>query len=299
MSINFNADVRDIYDINGKPVPRELGRGVYRDDTNELMAVCGPNFVPVQHRDVLDPILQRFEKQGYKLEERTSASQHALYDLQGKKGAFVSTKLADNGAVMRSDIILGDFIRPTGRARYLSEGEDTNFFRISVLNSHNGKLAVRANTSYLRLLCMNGMTQPHFSAGTYGKHTMGFSVKGMQAQLTTAMNMMEADADRFGLWARTKITVKQAEEMLKKTLAKLPNKANGDENYSESLVNKILERFRQEDQTVWGLFNAATWWQTHSDFKAGSNRLTATLGREGKVASMIRSKEWSSIEWAI
>lgn len=293
--INFAAKVSDVFDANGRRIPREIGRGVYREDTGELISICGPNYQPVQHMDLLNPVLEGLTDMGYEVQERASASRHDLYDLQGKKGAWISPKVTDNGAVMRTDIILGDFIQPTGSTSYLNEGPDTNFFRISLLNSHNSKYAVRANTSYLRVLCMNGMTQPHFSANAYGKHTSGFSIEGLQRQIGKAMEMMGEDADKFGLWAKTKITLGQAEQFLKLTIAKLPNKANGEAHFSEPLLNKILGQFRREDQTLWGLYNAVTWWQSHDSFRKNADRLTATIGREQKVASMLKSKHMSEV----
>ena len=293
--VNFTTRIADVYDANGRRIPKDIGRGVYREDTGELMSICGPSFKPVQHMDVLQPVLDGLADQGYAIEERHSASRGALYDLQGKKGAWVSPKVTDNGAVMRVDIILGDFIQPTGASNYLDDGPDTNFFRISLLNSHNSKFDVRANTSYLRLVCMNGMPQPHFSANAYGKHTSGFNIDGLQRQIGNAMSMMGEDADKFGLMARTPVTVEQATEFLKLTLAKLPNKATGEAHFSEPLLNKILGQFAREDQTLWGLYNAVTWWQTHDDFRKNADRLTATIGREQKVASMLRSKHMEEV----
>lgn len=288
--VNFTAQVADVFDNNGNRIPSEIGRGVYREDTGELLSICGPSFKPVQHMDVLGPVLDGLDAMGYDVQEKPQASRRDFHDLQGQKGAWVSPKVTDGGAVMRTDIILGDFIEPTGASSYLNDGPDTNFFRISLLNSHNSKFAVRANTSYLRLICMNGMTQPHFSANAYGKHTSGFNIDGLQRQIGNAMEMMGEDADKFGLWARTPVTIPQAEEFLKLTIAKLPNKANGDAHFSEPLVNKILGQFQREDQTLWGLYNAVTWWQSHDAFRKNSDRLTATIGREQKVASMLKSK---------
>ena len=295
-AINFHASVGDVFDARGNRVPSELGRGVYRSDTGELMSICGPNTVPIQHKDIVDPILMQLEQSGYKLEERPNNTRGALYDLKGKKGAFISTDLTDNGAVMRVDIILGDFVNVTHpNARFgLAYGEDTNLFKISLLNSHNSKYAARANTSYERIECLNGMTSPGYSASAYGKHTANFNLKAMQAQLGNAFEAMTMDQERFELWAKTKINVLQAEEGLKRTIAKLPNKPNGDAHFSEPLVNKILARFvGVEDQTVWGLFNAVTWWQTHSEFRSNANSVTALIGREQKVAQMVKSNPWA------
>jgi len=298
-NLNFKAQVNDIFDAQGNLIPSDIGRGVYRDDTNELLSICGPNFTPVQHQDVLSPVLKFLDDGGYDIEERSNASRSNLYDLQGKKGAWISPKITDNGAVMRTDIILGDFIQPTGASSYMLDGPDTNFFKISILNSHNSKFAVRVNTSYLRVICMNGMTQPHFSASAYGKHTANFNLDGLNAQVGNAMSMMDQDAERFGAWAQHRINLEEAKVMLQRTIAKLPNKPDGTPHFSEQLVNKILDRFRREDQTVWGLYNAVTWWQTHADFKANSDRLTATIGREQRVSSMLKSKQWREMDFAI
>ena len=56
-----------------------------------------------------------------------------------------------------------------------------------------------------------------------------------------------------------------------------------------------VERFAREDQTVWGLYNAVTAWQTHEKFKSNANGITALVGRETKVAEMLRSKEWNTL----
>lgn len=290
----FNAVCKPLYGPDAQPLPVEIGRAVVRDDTNETIAIAGPSFKPVQHRDVVDPLIQHLERNGYALEERR-ADRNSLYDLQGKKGAFIQPSFTDNGAVMRTDIITGDFVQPTGSSTYLADGPDTMLFKMSIFNSHNGSLAVRVVTSYERLICMNGMTRPEFSAGVYGKHTTGFNVKAAQAKIGNAMNAMEKDADTFGLWSKTRINVAQAEQMLKATVAKMPKKPNGEDHYSQPLLNKILGQFRYEDQTVWGLYNAVTHWQTHGERREGANVLSTTIGRETKVASMLRSASWSNM----
>lgn len=298
-NIDFTAVVGDVFTADGKRIAPEIGRGVYRDDTNELLAICGPGFKPVQHMDIVRPVLEGLREQGYEVEVKGNADKRALYDFRGKRGAWISPKVSDGGAIMRTDIILGDFIEVPGQfndhglVNRGSQMPDLNFFRISLLNSHNGTYAVRANTSYLRLVCFNGITQPHFSAGAYGKHTVNFSVEGLQKQIGNAMEMMGADAEKFAVMARTSLDKEAAIEMLKATIAKLPNKPTGEAHYSEPLVNKIMERFAREDQTVWGLYNAVTAWQTHEKFRANASGITALVGRETKVAAMLRSDEWN------
>ena len=287
--IAFNAVVSDVFDKNGKRIDPNIARGVYRDDTEELLSICGPTFKPVQHREVLEPLFERLDKQGMSLEVRSNASRNALYDLAGKKGAFVDVEVTDNGAVMRTKITTGDFIQPTGASQYLESGPDTMLAVYDTVNSHNGKLAARSNCSYNRLICMNGIVRPAFTAKAYGKHTTNFNVDAFMAQVSAQVEAMAADPDLFGKYATTPCNVKQAEVFLQKTFAKLPNKANGDPHFSERLVVEILALFAREDQTVWGLVQALTAWSTHGDMRKNADPVLGRLGREEKVAKTMRS----------
>ena len=296
-NLNFEADLRPLFDVNGAQVDPALGRAVHRNDTDQMMAIAGPNFVPLQHKDIVDPILQTLEQGGYDIEERSNASRGQLYDIAGKKAAFIDSQLTLGGAVLRVDIILGDFIEVTGgKGTYgLARGEDTNLFKVSVRNSHNSMYAAGINSSYHRIKCLNGMTQAHNQSGLsiYGKHTASFNLDGMQAKLGNAFEAMSQDAEKFNLWANTMIDVKDAEAMLKKTIAKLSNKPNGDPHWSQATVDKILLNFRREGgKSIWDLYNGVTEFQTHNPFKTNSNRMTVLMGREQKVASMLNSNPW-------
>lgn len=190
---------------------------------------------------------------------------------------------------MRSDIVVGDFVTPKGL------NNDIMLRRFTALNSHDGTYAVKSSAGYFRLACMNGMVNEKFSASTYGKHTSNFSIDALKRSIITAADMMENDSERFGLYASTKLTVDRAEDFLKATLARLPLKANGDENYSEPLTLDILGRFKHEDQTVWGLLNAMTNWATHGEIRAGSGEVTARTGRDDRVARALRSPEFAGL----
>lgn len=287
----WSAVVKPIFDHNGKEIDPTIGRGVYRTDDDSLLAICGQNFKPVQHQDVLDPMLQTLHEQGYEVVERTgrSPSQRDFYDLKGQRGAFISTALQDNGAIMRSDIVVGDFTTPKGL------GNDIMLRRFTALNSHDGTYAVKSSAGYFRLACMNGMVNEKFSASSYGKHTSNFSIDALKRSIITAADMMENDSERFGLYVKTKLTVDKAEDFLKATLAKLSPKPNGDENFSEPLVSDILRRFRDEDANVWGLYNAMTHWATHGEIRAGSGVVTSRTGRDDRVARAMRSAEFEEL----
>lgn len=293
-AIDFDVAVDDVFDRDGKRINPDFGRGVYRTDTGQLLSICGPHYRPVQHRDVVAPVIDTLVDKGYDVVERVG-NKSSLYDLAGKKGAFVSVSTTDNGAVLRADVITGDFIQPTGHSAYLDRGPDTMLHQHVLLNSHNSKLAATATSRYCRLVCMNGILKPSFSSRAYGKHTLNFDVSAFRKQVLVAATTMEDDAALFGLYASTRLSAKQAEQFVKATLAKLPNKPNGDENFSDQLTNQILRLFQQEDQTVWGLVQAFTYWATHEDMKGNSDPITGRLGRDARVATALRTPQFKAL----
>ncbi len=296
-NVTFNAEIKPLYDESGNEIDPSIARGVYRQDTNEAIAACGPSTHLIQHHQILNPVLNALADLDFKLEER-SVNRDNLYDLQGKKGAWIQYETTDNGALMRSTIITGDFINPTGSTTYLDQGPDVNFFRIRVLNSHNGKFAARVDFDYLRLLCMNGMTSTVYGANLYGKHTAGFKIEGMQAKIESAINNMHTDADRFGLYATTPLTYEEASVFLRATIAKkLPVKWERMAKRREvsDKHDKIMTLFEQESQTVWGLYNAMTAWQTHGEMMQNTNSITGRISRESTIRKALNAPQWHQL----
>ena len=140
---------------------------------------------------------------------------------------------------------------------------------------------------------MNGQTSPSFKSSIRGKHTVGFSLDALQAKVTHSMSLMGDDADKFGVWAKTKLTSQEAIEMLKLTIAKVPDSSLGEERHNPKLLEKLMDLYRAEDSTLYGLYNALTAYSTHEKTRSNSNPITSLLGREGRVADTIRSKEWT------
>jgi hypothetical protein len=292
--INFHATVSDLFDNKGQRVSRELGRGVYRDDTGELIAIAGRHFKPVQHMEVLNPVLDQLDSLGYVVEERQSATPRTLYDLRGKKGAWVAAKADLGGARMRTDIILGDFVEP--KADFRNRGDNTMFTRITLLNSHDGSLAIHANSSYLRLICLNGMVDGQWSINTRAKHTVNLNVEALKAKIANMAGVArEEDAERFGLYARTPITPEKAREFFQRTIAKMADDSHGNARWSERLVETLMQSFRKEDQTVWGVWNAMTEWSSHGQRKANASVIGTLIGREQRVAQAMRDPRWDEM----
>jgi Domain of unknown function (DUF932) len=289
--VSFMAATGDLMDAQGNLIPADIGRLLYRTDDNTPLAVVGPRYQPIQHMDVLDPVLQTMKDQGYDIHER-QPDLHSLYDLKGSRGAFVGAQVAANGAVMKATIITGDFIDPVPKMFRGPNEQDTPptmFREYVILNSHDSSLAARVDPGWKVLSCMNGMRSSVFTAHMRSKHTKGFNVEAFKRQVLAAATLMETDADRFRLYATTKLSREGAEQFLKKTFCRLPDE-NGEAAWSERTLKVVLERFdKHEAQTVWGLHQAMTWYATHGDVRGGGEGLMARLRRDEQVAQSMRS----------
>lgn len=293
-ALNWEAEIRPLFDVNGDRVPPEIGRGVYRSDTDDIIGIAGPHTKLVQHHDVVDPVLQTLKDQGYEIKERLPGRRD-LEDLRGHKGAFVNFAEAKTGAVMKATIITGDFTRPTGPSSFLPDGPPTLFREYNALNSHDSTYAAQMASRYKNVVCMNGLTREDFSATVKGKHTSGFSIEAFKRQILMSAEMMERDTQVFERYIKTPLTHVQAEAFIKATIAKLKDKPGGEPNWSEPLRAKLLDLFAREPKTVWGLYMAMTYWATHGDLKGNSVELTARIGRDERVAQSMRTSTFKQL----
>lgn len=293
-SFAWQAVVRPLFDARGRELPATVGRGVYRNDDDTVLAVCGPHFKPIQHLDAVAPVLEAIEQQGHKLVWRKPAKRD-LYDLKGQKGAFIDVDTAHDGAILKTTIITGDFTNPTGPAVFLPEGPPTLFRRYLILNAHNAAYAAQVAASYVVLQCMNGAVREDFAAITKAKHTTGMSIEAFRAKVLQSAELMETDTERLSLYVRSPLTLEQAREYLRATIARTAPKPDGTPQWSDSLVEKLLVLFVRQPQTVWGLYMALTEWATHGELRSNATALTARVQREERVASALRAPQFTPL----
>lgn len=292
--LNWTAEVRPLFNADGTEFPEQLARGVYRDDTGQPIARCGPSTTVIQHGDVIYPILEKIADTGIDILERDYA-RHDLYDLQGKKGGFVALDMARDGAIARARIITGDFISPTGPSAYLPDGPPTLFREYHVLNSHDSTYAQQVHLRYLNAKCMNGLVTPEFTAVVKAKHSLNFDIEAFKAKVLAGVDLMENDTERFELYIKTPLDAAAAETFFKKTIARLKPKDDGEPNWSKAKLEDLLNRFREEPQTVWGAYQAMTAWATHADIRSNATELTSRIGRDEEVARSMRTGEFRQL----
>lgn len=294
-TIDWTAEVAPLFDAAGNEIHPEIGRLLRRSDDHTPLATCGPNFKPIQHQDTVDPVLQVLHEQRYELIER-KPTRRDLEDLRGQRGAFITSSFAKNGGIMRTSIITGDFIAPTGPSSFLPDGPPTCFRQYDVLNSHTGDYAAQVDMRYLNLVCMNGLVRENFAAKIKSKHTTGFSINAFKNKVLMGAELMENDAERFEVYVKTKLDRDQAEAFFKATIARLaPDEKTGEPRWSGRLVEALLALFDKQPPTVWGAYMAMTEWATHGEIRSNSEELTARVGRDERVARSLRSPEFGRL----
>ncbi len=165
-----------------------------------------------------------------------------------------------------------------------------------MLNSHDTTYAAQAYIESLILKCMNGAASPEFSAFFKSKHTTGISADAFSRQIEVGIDMLEKDKERMERYIRTPLNRDQAETMFKLTIAKLPDKPGGEPNWSAALVKRLLELYDEEGtENVWAAYMAMTAWATHDEVRGSGNDLTARVGRNARVATAQRAKEFKEL----
>lgn len=281
----FEVEKRPLMLPDGTMLPTNMGMAVVRKDTDEPICVRPADVKLVDHKVVVDAFASAIPK-GYDIVEMSGPG--AVRDLAGRKAVGIYGEVSENGAVFRGSLVFGDFVEVPSTYCDLSGKSDINLARVDVYNSHNGSLAVQAQMSYLRLLCMNGMVRPHGAATAYGRHTKSLNIEAWKRKFENMGDMLMSDAETFAAMARTRITYDEAKSFLAKNVARYGKKADGSDKVSDRLLNTILEHWHfREEHTVWGLYNALTHWATHGEAREGSDRLTTVINRERRIAPAV------------
>lgn len=220
---DFPVAIQPIYTQKQTQCPNH--RAVVRTDTGRVLGVVGSKYNLVKNTDLLN-----------QLEE-------SLPVAVGNR----QINLADNGAIM-----FVNYTSPKIDNVEVRKGDIVRF-GIQVFNSYNGKLAVGMRLQAYRLACENGMTVPRSVSTLHIRH-----VHGVTSHITGARETFNKRVEEFvkykNVWKKWG-TIK-AEPVLVEKFSKQYLGAK-----SREVVRNKYEA--DQDDTVWGFFNAVTWFGTH------------------------------------
>lgn len=170
------------------------------------------------------------------------------------------------------------------------EGEDDLLnLNLYVRNSYDSSSAFRVMLGAMRLLCWNGMVMGNKDVDLYGRHTKNFNINNMIRKLDVSLNMFAAQADEWRTWQQKALSEADARMLL-------DNSKKLSESAKEVIMLQYIIETRALGHTVWALFQALTWWSTHSKLRAngeetaGDNIINIRLQREELVRRFVQSK---------
>lgn len=214
-------------------------------------------------------------------------------------GAPVNFSVYEGGRKLKLDITFpNNIIEP--------KVGDITKLRLRDWDSYDGSWGRRVTIDGLRLWCLNGCTSPAFKLGFYAKHTKSISSdESIHRMLTSMQGMVQnfyEDEAKFKRWINTPVTSEEGEQLFSKTIAFQPKAVKEDGEWHHHSVNtmddlreKLHHNFGQVGRNMYGVYNAATEWATHVGQTRGQEH-NVERTRESKVASMLNSKHWTSLE---
>ncbi len=254
--IYFPVETRPA-EVDGREVPGYLA--VLRSDTGQVFGFHRADYRLVRNAELFPQFDEALLECGFDL-----------------SGMMVSDAIAYGGART-----IRTYRLPRERVE-VGVGDPVEF-ELRILNSYDSSVAFSALSAARRLACLNGMTIGS-SFKLYGRHTKGFGVTDLVGKLKAALTLYRQGTEQFMRWGYRRIM----DEDVTAVMREIPH-------MNETLLKKLLGYWAREQQrqgnSLWALYNAATYWATHEGVRRSSsdNIAAIVLEREARVARMVES----------
>lgn len=249
-------------------------QAIVRTDTNTILGIHKMRYKPLEYTLIHDAIVEAIKA--------ANISQNFLITVEvlehGKK-IRGKIKFPDVGFHV-GDPAIGDYVG----------------FKVEFLSSLDGTWAFIIQCEGERLWCLNGCTTPDPLAFTKYKHTRKIDVAAHSAKITTALKVFFNNREIWSDWTKTPVSHDQAQTFFERTLAKAPSNLEELKTNNKQL-EKLMGLWRENGHALglnkWALFNACTYWQTHTEGEAAHN---TRFRRESEMRKAMKSKHWSMID---
>ena len=256
-------------------VPSTMARALVRTDTGAVLGIHGSKYKPINHADAVDKIME---------------GAVAFASENGLPTPAVDYKMADNGAKLRGELLFKDVVIEPQK-------DDIIHFRISFFNSYDQSWAFQSIPDGLRLWCLNGCTMPVTTARARFKHTTHVSIDGVAKNMSNGLKAFTSLQGVYQQWAEKGIAYWCVEQFLKKTICKTFQRSQTHNSVNMFRLEELLKQYDRESKTLghtkWALYNALTYWSTHTD-QLQKPEITRKR-REEDVAKAIATAEWSEL----
>lgn len=255
------ADAKYDFPVNFEDIRTKSGilvpgkRAVVREDTRKVLGVVGTDYKILSNKDVLSQI------------EKTLP-----VALQTR-----SVHVTDEGKYM-----FARYMSPKIKSVTVAKG-DIIQFGVEIFNSYNGKMALGMRMFALRLVCTNGMTTPHSISTIQVRHVGGANLIEARKQFEEKVKLFTAYGEQWQKWLKISPKEAQIKDFLGKHIS------------SETARGIIRTKYETDkDRSLWGLFNAVTWFGTHvlkpkyitNRTEENPNKLTSVIGTHRDSAKL-------------
>lgn len=232
----------------GKTIPDKKAL-VYKD-TQEYISTVGRNYELIQNQEVYERVFDAMDAS----------------DLD-------TTYIEVNPHVQPQRSIV-DFIFPTHQAE-VKVGDITQL-KVSVRNSYDGSWKILAKAGGYRLACTNGQVVPAFLSGYKSRHTSGFSMEQMIAQLNSSILAFQRAVEYWKYLSNEPVDIDSVYDVLFNFLGKKVKDEDHRSQMIESsrqttfqaLLNSFKNYSEEMGQTQYALYNTLTDYATHSSDRA-------------------------------
>lgn len=244
---------------------------IVRSDTNEVLAVQSMDYKLVTNEEVFTKFDQAL------LDSSLNTNNMKITEWSPKNGAQAVRKY--------------EFPEHQVKIGEVDGKDDLLNMSLYVRNSYDSSSAFRAMLGAMRLLCWNGMVIGKKDLDLYGRHTKNLDIDKMIKKMDVAINMFTTQADEWRNWRTVLITEADARVLLDKASAL-------SESAKEVIMLRYINETNELGNTIWALFQALTWWSTHSKLRAnggeatGDNIINVRLQREEMVRKLINNKHF-------
>lgn len=199
-------------------------RAVVRIDTKTALGVVGTDYQILKNKDVLSQIEESLP---------VALSTRKINICKG--GTYMFARYL-SPKIQSVEVAKGDIVQ----------------FGVEIFNSYNGKTALGMRMLAFRLVCTNGMTTPRSISTIQVRHTANANLIDARKEFEQKVELFYKYADSWKKWTHEQPKESQIKKFLDERISQKTTK--------EIILNKYAI---DKDQSLWGFFNAVTWYGTH------------------------------------
>ena len=276
-----------IYSTATMQVPSDIGIGVRRKDTKQMLGIVSDKYEIVQYADIAEQVGESITKSGIDLTD-----------------VITQTILSEDSTKLELTAIF------PAHARSIDGNGDAITPKFKFRTSQNKSWANNGMMGHHKWDCYNTLVDGNKLAWIYGRHTKNFSIPAFAAKIGAAAEYISGDGfKKMEKWYTTTVSRDDTINLFSKTLAKRTDNVSRNNKPNKVMLSNLMKTFDEENRhilgrglyekygtrdegTLWTAYQAATAWSTHT------NNMSVKPLREAKVIKMLDSSEWKELELA-